>query len=82
MANKETKELYRVSYIDSNNAITHKSGFKTSQEAKQWLRTAKNITPLKLLVWDDEIDCYSTVEVFNTNYGNATATSLLKTVYI
>ena len=34
-----------------------------------------------LFVWDNDIDCYSTVETFNNNRGNATATSFYKKVY-
>lgn len=72
--------MFRVSYIN-NNAIAHKSGFDTEEAARQWIAQAQNIKPLKLLVWDNDIDCYSTVETFNTNRGTATATSFFKRVY-
>ena len=72
--------MFRVSYI-INNAISHKGGFKTEEAAREWVNNTANIKPLKLLVWDNEIDCYSTVETFNTNRGNATATTLYKRVY-
>ena len=72
--------MFRVSYI-SNNAVMHKGGFNTEEAAREWIATAQNIKPLKLLVWDNDIDCYSTVETFNNNRGNATATSFYKKVY-
>ena len=72
--------MYRVSYI-INNSITHKSGFKTEEEAREWIANTENIKPLKLLIWDNLVDCYSTIETFNTNRGNATATTFFKTVY-
>ena len=72
--------MFRVSYLN-NNSISHKGGFKTEEEARGWIETqGANIKPLKLLVWDNDIDCYSTVETFNTNRGNATATTLYKRV--
>ena len=72
--------MFRVSYIN-NNAIYHKSGFKTEEETRKWIAETSDIKPLKLLIWDNEIDCYSTVETFNTNRGNATATTFFKRVY-
>ena len=72
--------MFRVSYI-INNSISHKGGFKTEEEAREWILNTTNIKPLKLLVWDNDIDCYSTVETFNTDRGNATATTFFKRVY-
>ena len=58
-----------VSYINaSSNTLAQKGGFNTMETAKDWIKSqATNIKPLKLLVWDNEIDCYSTVEAFNNN---------------
>jgi hypothetical protein len=72
--------MFRVSYI-SNNAVAHKGGFNTEEAAREWIAQAQNIKPLKLLVWDNDVDCYSTVETFNTDHRNATATSFCKRVY-
>lgn len=77
---KEVNKMFRVSYI-INNSISHKSGFKTEEAAREWIEKTADIKPLKLLVWDNDIDCYSTVETFNTNRGNATATTFFKRVY-
>lgn len=76
---KGSKTMYRVSYI-SNNSISNKSGFKTEEAAREWINNTANIKPLKLLVWDNDIDCCSTVETFN-NRENATATTFYKRVY-
>ena len=76
--------MFRVSYINTlSNTIAHKSGFNTMEIAKDWIKSqATNIKPLKLLVWDNEVDCYSTVEEFNNNRNNATATDFWKTLFI
>ena len=72
--------MYRVSYIN-NNSISHKGSFKTEESAREWIESqGTNIKPLKLLVWNNDIDCYSTVETFNDR-GNATATTFYKRVY-
>ena len=79
--------MFRVSYINtSSNTIAHKGGFNTIETAKDWIKSQatniKPLKPLKLLVWDKEIDCYSTVEEFNNDRNNATATDFLKTLFI
>ena len=56
--------MFRVSYI-INNSISHKGGFKTEEEAREWILNTTNIKPLKLL----------------TDRGNATATTFFKRVY-
>lgn len=73
--------MYRVSYINANGTINHKGGFATEIEARKWIEGNKeNNKVLKLLVWDNDIDCYSTVEEFNKR-GNASATSFYKSIY-
>ncbi|MBR4049173.1 MAG: hypothetical protein IKK09_01615 [Clostridia bacterium] len=71
--------MFKVSYI-SNNAILQKS-FKTEATAIEWIANTASIKPLKLLAWDDDIGCYSTVKTFSNDYGTATATTLFKTVF-
>ena len=52
--------MFRVSYIDAHDRISHKGGFKSTLDAMNWVRAQGNaITPLKLLVWDEELQCYS-----------------------
>lgn len=55
--------MFRVSYIDNNNAIAHKGGFNSDAEAYEWIDKQNNITPLKLLVWSEEIQCFDTFKV-------------------
>lgn len=67
---------YIVSYIE-NNSIKHSKTFASESEVRNWINDkASNIKPLKLLIWDSLIDCYSTVEKFNDK-GNATATTTI-----
>ena len=56
--------MFRLSYIDSNNNIAHKGGFKSDAEAYRWLESQSNIAPIKLLIWSDELDCYETLKRF------------------
>ena len=73
--------MYRVSYIGVNGIINHKGGFVTEIEAREWIDANKEQNKiLKLLVWDNDIDCFSTVEEFNKR-GNASATSFYKSIY-
>lgn len=74
---------FMVTYIRyENNAIEQKNGFKTENAAREWIEKQETtIKPLKLLVWDKDIDCYSTIKTFNTNYDNASATTVFKTVF-
>ena len=73
--------MFRVSYINAAGTINHKSGFATEIEARKWIEANRdNNKVLKLLVWDNDIDCYSTVEEFNKR-GNAGATSFYKSIY-
>lgn len=55
--------MFRVSYINnSNDAIEHKGGFESTKAASQWVKSMGNkITALKLLVWDEDIQCFSTL---------------------
>ena len=50
----------RVSYINENGALAHK-GFADTKSACAWANTTANITPCKLLAWNDDIDCFATV---------------------
>lgn len=76
--------MYRVSYVDKEtNTIAHKGALQNEEDARAWIKEqGERIKPLKLLVWDNNIDCFSTVEVFNTERGTATATLFLKPVII
>ena len=38
--------------------------FKTLNEAITWINNTSGITPLKLLEWNDDIDCFSTIKTF------------------
>ncbi len=53
--------MFRVSYIDKDNSIQHKS-FKDTRSAWEWINRNTEIVPLKLLVRDELIQCYSTLE--------------------
>ena len=55
--------MFRVSYIDENDNIAVKS-FKDTKEANKWVNSNKNITALKMLVWDENIDCFRTLYEF------------------
>ena len=64
--------MFRVSYLQNgtlDNAkikaykVAHKT-FRSQEEALEWVDNNSQITPLKLLVWSDDIDCYSTVMKF------------------
>lgn len=56
--------MFAVSYIDENDKINLKRGFKSDAEVYRWVEAHDAIVPLKLLVWSDEIDCYSTFKKF------------------
>lgn len=74
--------MYRVSYINSNGFINHKGELTTEEEARQWIKeNSKQNTILKLLVWNNDIDCFSTVEEFAKYNGNANATAFCGTIY-
>ena len=55
--------MFRVSYIDNKTEeIYHKSGFNQVSEAMKWVNEqGDNIIPLKLLVYNDYIGCFSTI---------------------
>lgn len=55
--------MFRISYIDENNSIQHRQ-FDDTKQAQQWVDDNPQITPLKLLVWDELIDCFSTLRCF------------------
>lgn len=57
--------MFRISYIDnSSDEILHKN-FKDTKEAEMWVMEQGNkITALKLLVWDEYINCYSTLRTY------------------
>lgn len=75
--------MYRASYKNNGtNTINHKGGFADEFSAREWIAEQGNkITALKLLVWDEEIDCYSTVESFSNKYRGCSATFFYKRVY-
>ena len=58
--------MFRVSYINnSTNQLAHKGGLSSTKEAIEWVRQqGEKITALKLLVWDEDIDCFSTLKKF------------------
>ena len=54
--------MFAISYLDNNNKISLKGGFKSDKAAYRWIDDNElYITPLKLLFWSDEIDCYDTL---------------------
>ena len=55
--------MFRISYIDENDAIQHKQ-FSDTKQAQMWVDNNPQITPLKLLVWDELIECFSTLRSF------------------
>ncbi len=56
--------MFRVSYLDNSSAtFEHKGGFDSTKDAIEWVEAQGNrITALKLLVWDEEIQCYSVLK--------------------
>lgn len=52
---------FRISYIGQDNSILHKGGFKDTKTAQDWISKHPEIVPLKLLVWDECINCFSTL---------------------
>lgn len=57
--------MFCVSYYDKYGQVSQKGGFKSDKEAYQWVREQGDlIIPLKLLVWSEEIDCYTTLYKF------------------
>lgn len=50
--------MFRVSYINENGDIMHKGGFSGIKSANQWIKDNPEITALKLLVWNDDINCF------------------------
>lgn len=57
--------MWRVSYlIDSTNEIEQKN-FNNTKEAMNWIRANNTeITPLKLMVWDEDIQSFGTYRSF------------------
>ena len=60
---KEDKQMFRISYLDQKNNLAHKS-FESIAAAYKWVEENTDITPLRLLIWDDSIDCFSTYKKF------------------
>lgn len=60
-------ESYRVSYKNNQTGeILHKTGFRTPQEADNWVREqGKNIIAYKLLTYNDDIKAYETAKEYN-----------------
>ena len=58
--------MFRVTYIDnSNDSLAHKGGFNSTKEASMWVKEqGDKIIALKLLVWDEDINCFSTLREF------------------
>lgn len=57
--------MFRVSYINNFGQIAHKGGFRSDKEANIWVREQGNeITPLKLLIWSEEIQCYMPISEY------------------
>lgn len=54
--------MFRVSYLE-NDEIKQKGGFKDTKEAMEFVekkeKESKNFYALKLLVWDEYLNCYS-----------------------
>ena len=48
---------FRVVYLDEN-GYGHKGGFKSDKEANDWARSQTQATPIRLLVWSEEIQCF------------------------
>jgi hypothetical protein len=55
--------MFRISFLDQKDNLAHKS-FDSISAAYKWIDDNKDITPLKLLVWDDSIDCFATYKTF------------------
>lgn len=53
--------MFAVSYINNiNNEIGFKGNLSSTKEAREWIeKQGDKITPLKLLVWDEDIQCHS-----------------------
>ena len=55
--------MFCISYLDEKDRLSHKH-FNNIKDAQMWVEQNNHITPLKLLVWDDSIDCYSTFKSY------------------
>ena len=55
--------MFRISYLDQKNNLANKS-FESVAAAYKWVEENTDITPLRLLIWDDSIDCFSTYKKF------------------
>lgn len=55
--------MFRISYLDQKNNLAHKS-FESVAAAYKWVEENTDITPLRLLIWDDSIDCFTTYKKF------------------
>lgn len=53
--------MFRVSYIAEDNTIQQKQ-FDDTRQAWEWILGNPQITALKILVWDEYRECYSTLE--------------------
>lgn len=55
--------MFRILYLDNNGRLSHKGNFDTEVEAVAWVQS-NNILALRLLKWDDDIDCFKPVMEF------------------
>lgn len=57
--------MFRVIYIDSNNKVCHKGGFNSDKEGYEWIKAqGKNIVPLKMCVWSEDVQCFICINKF------------------
>lgn len=63
---KGKRKMFRVSYIDNaTNEVAHKGGFESTKAARLWVEGQGNkILALHLLVWDEDLGCYSILRGF------------------
>lgn len=57
--------MWRLSFLNElTNEIEQKS-FKDTKEAMNWVKAnEERMTPLKLMVWDEDIQCFGTYRSF------------------
>ncbi len=56
--------MFALSYITTNDEIALKTNFKSDKEVYNFIKVNKGITPIKLLVWSEDSQCYKLLEQY------------------
>ena len=66
--------MFKVSYLDGNGNAQSKGGFQSDKAAYDWIKArGDKITPMRLLVWSEQLQSCRAVEDFPAykSYANA-----------